>query len=210
MFDASFQTMITLFLISLAGYLCGSFPTGYVAVKIKTGQDLRILGSGNVGATNAGRVLGRSWGIIVALVDMLKGGVAVLLCRFFFPDDLAVSLCAAAAVLGHNYPVWLRFQGGKGVATTMGTLFFVAPLFSCIIVLASGGLWLVVLFLFRYVSLASLVALLSLPVMASMTALGWARGFVVLSLFLALLSCWRHRENLRRLCQGTESKIGQK
>ena len=106
------------------GYLAGSCPTGYLAVKMLKGQDIRDYGSGNIGATNTGRVLGKKWAVAVAVFDMLKGGIAVLLASFFTDNDVILALTGVFAVLGHNYPVWLGWRGGKGVATTFGVLAF--------------------------------------------------------------------------------------
>ena len=97
------------------GYLFGSFPTGYLTVKIMKGEDVRTLGSGNTGGTNVGRVMGKKWAVFVTIMDMLKGGAVVMLCRAFGGDDAAVALAAFAAVCGHNCPVWLGFHGGKGL-----------------------------------------------------------------------------------------------
>lgn len=190
------------------GYLFGSFPTGYVTVKLFRGEDIRRLGSGNIGGTNVGRVMGKKWAVVVTAVDMFKGGAAVLLCRWAGGGDTAVALAAFCAVCGHNYPVWLRFCGGKGVATTFGTLFFIQLWLSSAAVLAAGALWLVIMKGTRYVSLASLAALLSMGVFFGL--LGLSPAFVALAFALALLSAWRHRENIKRLLAGTENKVGQK
>ena len=202
------NTYISAVLWLAAGYLFGSLPTGYVVVKTMTGQDIRTVGSGNIGATNVGRVLGKKWAVIVTIVDMLKGGAAVMLCRTLAGGDLSVAAVALGAVLGHNYPVWLRFHGGKGVATTFGTLFFVQMWYSCAAVLLAGILWFLVMKAFRYVSLASLVALLAIG--AWFAFFGMHPAFIVLAGVLAVLSLWRHRSNVDRLIHGTENKVGRK
>ena len=202
------NTYISAVLWLAAGYLFGSLPTGYVVVKAMTGQDIRTVGSGNIGATNVGRVLGKKWAVIVTIVDMLKGGAAVMLCRTLGGGDLGVAAAALGAVLGHNYPVWLRFHGGKGVATTFGTLFFVQMWYSCAAVLLAGILWFLVMKAFRYVSLASLVALLAIG--AWFAFFGMHPAFIVLAGVLAVLSLWRHRSNVDRLIHGTENKVGRK
>ena len=183
------NTYISAVLWLAAGYLFGSLPTGYVVVKTMTGQDIRTVGSGNI-------------------VDMLKGGAAVMLCRTLAGGDLSVAAAALGAVLGHNYPVWLRFHGGKGVATTFGTLFFVQMWYSCAAVLLAGILWFLVMKAFRYVSLASLVALLATG--AWFAFFGMHPAFIVLAGVLAVLSLWRHRSNVDRLIHGTENKVGRK
>ena len=190
------------------GYLFGSFPTGYLAVKIIKGEDIRTLGSGNTGGTNVGRAMGKKWAVFVTLVDMLKGGSVVMLCRAFGGGDATVALAAFAAVCGHNYSVWLGFHGGKGVATTLGTLFFVQVWASCAAVLLGGALWFLIMKATHYVSVASLAALLF--VAGAFGFFGLHRAFVMLALLLAALSLWRHRGNLKRLAGGTENKVGQK
>ncbi len=190
------------------GYLFGSLPTGYVVVKIKTGRDIRLLGSGNIGATNVGRVLGKKWAVGVTLVDMFKGGAIVMLCRVLGGSDFYIALSALGAVLGHNYPVWLGFHGGKGVATTFGTLFFVQIWYSCAAVLLAGILWFFVMKATRYVSLASLIALLAIG--GYFVFFGMHPAFIVLAFALAALSFWRHRSNVDRLVHGTENKVGRK
>lgn len=190
------------------GCLFGSFPTGYLAVKIIKGEDIRTLGSGNTGGTNVGRAMGKKWAVFVTLVDMLKGGSVVMLCRAFGGGDATVALAAFAAVCGHNYPVWLGFHGGKGVATTLGTLFFVQVWASCAAVLLGGALWFLIMKATHYVSVASLAALLF--VAGAFGFFGLHRAFVMLALLLAALSLWRHRGNLKRLAGGTENKVGQK
>ena len=202
------NTYISAVLWLAVGYLFGSLPTGYVVVKTMTGQDIRTVGSGNIGATNVGRVLGKKWAVIVTIVDMLKGGAAVMLCRTLGGGDLSVAAAALGAGLGHNYPVWLRFHGGKGVATTFGTLFFVQMWYSCAAVLLAGILWFLVMKAFRYVSLASLVALLAIG--AWFAFFGMHPAFIVLAGVLAVLSLWRHRSNVDRLIHGTENKVGRK
>ena len=190
------------------GYLFGSFPTGYLTVKIMKGEDVRTLGSGNTGGTNVGRVMGKKWAVFVTIMDMLKGGAVVMLCRAFGGDVAAVALAAFAAVCGHNCPVWLGFHGGKGVATTLGTLFFVQMWASCAAVLLGGALWFLIMKATHYVSVASLAALLF--VAGAFGFFGLHRAFVMLALGLAALSLWRHRDNLKRLAGGTENKVGQK
>ena len=140
------------------GYLAGSCPTGYLAVKMLKGQDIRDYGSGNIGATNTGRVLGKKWAVAVAVFDMLKGGIAVLLASFFTDNDVILALTGVFAVLGHNYPVWLGWRGGKGVATTFGVLAFY-DFFDPLPALIGGAVWYVVMKTTRYVCVASIVAL---------------------------------------------------
>jgi len=194
------------------GYLFGSFPTGYLVVRLLKGIDVRTIGSGNIGATNVGRCLGRSWAVFVTIVDMLKGGIAVLIVRQLAQGggDAPWLLAAVgtAAVLGHNFPVWLGFHGGKGVATTYGMLFFLDPPVSCYAVLAGGAIWFLLLGIWRYVSLASLVSIWG--VTAAFVLLRSGPAPIAATVCLALMVLVRHRANLKRLIAGAEPRIGSK
>lgn len=191
----------------IVSYFIGSLPTGYLAAKLVKGVDIRTIGSGSIGATNVRRLLGQGWAVFVALVDMLKGALALLLAAHTgtasSPELLALS--AFAVVIGHNYPVWLKFKGGKGVATTYGTMFFVWPYNSFAIVLMCGAVWYGVMKASRYVSLASMLSLASMPIFFWM--LDAPIAFTCLAAALALLSIFRHRSNIARLLQGKENKV---
>lgn len=187
------------------GYLFGSTPTGFIVVRLFRGEDIRRHGSGNIGATNVGRVMGRPWAVAVALFDMVKGGLVIVLARICSVDDpLLLSLIAVAAVCGHNFPLWLRFKGGKGVATSFGAIFFLNPPSALI----GGALWYVIMRLSRYVSLASMVSLSSLPLL--LVLFRAPSAYVGAAVALALLTLVRHRANIGRLRAGTESKVGKK
>ena len=187
-------------------YFIGSLPTGYLVARIFRGVDIRTVGSGSTGATNVRRMMGQGWAVFVTLVDILKGALALLLTvESASSDPWLLSLSALAAVLGHNYPVWLRFRGGKGVATTYGTMFFIWPYNSFAIVLMSGALWYAVMTSTRYVSLASMVSLLALP--AFFWMLDAPLPFILLALLLALLAIVRHRSNVSRLLEGRENPV---
>ena len=187
-------------------YFIGSLPTGYLVARIFRGVDIRTVGSRSIGATNVRRLMGQGWAVFVTLVDMLKGALALLLTvESASSDPWLLSLSALAAVLGHNYPVWLRFRGGKGVATTYGTMFFIWPYNSFAIVLMSGALWYAVMTSTRYVSLASMVSLLALP--AFFWMLDAPLPFILLALLLALLAMFRHRSNVSRLLEGRENPV---
>ena len=187
-------------------YFIGSLPTGYLVARIFRGVDIRTVGSGSIGATNVRRLMGQGWAVFVTLVDMLKGALALLLTVDSASSaPWMLSLSALAVVLGHNYPVWLRFRGGKGVATTYGTMFFIWPYNSFAIVLMSGALWYAVMTSTRYVSLASMVSLLALP--AFFWMLDAPLPFILLALILALLAMFRHRANVSRLLEGRESPV---
>ena len=140
--------MIGEILIVVLAYLAGSFPTALLLVRLVTGMDVRKTGSGNVGGTNAARTAGLRVGAAVTLVDMLKGALPVLLMHWYNPASLWMAMTMLAAVVGHIYPVWLRFRGGKGVATGFGAFLVLAPVSA----LAAFGVWLVVVAISRYVA----------------------------------------------------------
>jgi glycerol-3-phosphate acyltransferase PlsY len=192
------------------GYLLGSIPFGIIATKLGGAGDLRAIGSGNIGATNVLRTGRRDLAVITLLGDGGKGAVAVLLAWLATRDGtveqqaLLTSLAAGAAFLGHLFPVWLGFRGGKGVATFFGTLLAAAwP-----VGLAAAATWLIVAFLFRISSLAALVAVALAPAVALL--LGRPPAVALLALFMALLVYVRHSENIRRLLKGEEPRIGAK
>lgn len=187
------------------GYLLGSCPTGYVIVKLLIGEDIRNFGSGNIGATNVSRVLGKKWAVITAVVDMLKGGVAILIAMI--AGVQSASLLAAigfAGVLGHDYPAWLQFKGGKGVATTFG-VFGCFDFFNPLPAIFGGLAWFLVREATGYVSISSMIALaiaaLFMPIFSMPTP------YYVVAILLVALTVWRHRENIHRLIAGTESKV---
>jgi glycerol-3-phosphate acyltransferase PlsY len=198
------------------GYLFGSFPAGYFAGRI-TGVDVRSAGSGNIGATNVLRVLGKPWGYTVFFVDAFKGFAAVRL-AFFLAGHLTFArpyavyfaiLAAVMCVVGHTFPIWLRFKGGKGVATSAGAIFGLMPLAAVIIFLV----WVIVFEITRYVSLASLVAASALPAtVALLIHWGIVDGVALLyfSTVLAILVVWSHRSNFSRLLKGTEQRFTRK
>jgi len=212
-------------LTGLASYFIGAIPSGYLLVKLKTGKDVRTMGSGNIGATNVARVLGTGWFFPVFLFDFFKGFAPVFwlapwaAARWRWADlpaptvSLAV-LCALLSLLGHMWPIYLGFRGGKGVATVGGILFAM----NWIGALIAIGVWGLVVLLFRYVSLGSLVAAVSLPIAHQLTAhyvMGRWSGETpwVMTVFLgvaALMVIFRHRANLKRLLNGTEQKVGKK
>ena len=182
------------------GYLCGSIPFGVLLTRIAGGPDLRSIGSGNIGATNVLRTGRRALAGATLLGDMLKGTAAVLLIRYFYGQDFAL-VAAIGAFLGHLFPIWLRFRGGKGVATYIGVLLGLA--WPAAIVFAV--IWLTVAALTRYSSLAALMASAATP--PFLWWYGEARVSSVFFLLSALL--WiMHRANIARLLGGTESRIG--
>ena len=185
------------------GYLLGSCPWGYWLVRLIRHEDIRKVGSGNIGATNVWRTYGRWLGIPVVLLDVLKGFVPAELGMLFVTPHHLVGVCAgAAAMLGHWRPIFLRFEkGGKTVATTGGVFFAVAFL----VALSAGVLWLVLFLVFRYASIASIVAGIALPVFA--VVYGDTLAVVIFGAAAAAGILFLHRGNLRRLRAGTESRF---
>ena len=183
-------------------YLVGGVPFGLLFARLLTGQDLRQVGSGNIGATNAMRAGGRKLGALTLLADLGKGALVVGCARAADWPDAWLAAAALAAVLGHISPVYLRFRGGKGVATMFGVLL---P-WQWGMALVAFGIWLAVLAWLRYVSVASMAAAWSLPLVAWVLHAGMPA--MSLGLALAVLVTWRHRENVRRLRQGVEPCVG--
>jgi len=198
--------------VLVISYFLGSVPAGYLAGKSR-GIDVRTVGSGNIGATNAFRVLGKTAGTVVLLADALKGFAAArwapLLAIYLFPGAASqqeyLKLAAGvAAILGHNYTCWLNFKGGKGIATSAGVVLAWAPL-ACVTALA---LWGVVFVMTKFVSLASIAAALILPVAVWF----WNRSLTMTIVMAALsaLAIYKHKANIQRLLKGTENRVGSK
>jgi glycerol-3-phosphate acyltransferase PlsY len=200
------------FLIVVFAYLLGSVPTGYLLVKLFRHEDIRSVGSGNIGATNVMRSGGKGLGVATFLLDVLKGAAAVELAALVAPQFATAvpprdieALAAVVAVLGHMFPVWLHFRGGKGVATGFGVFLVAAPLGA----LAAIGLFTVVLLLTRYVSLASILSAASFPVFAWFMVTGDRPAFFIAAqIIVASLIILKHHQNIRRLMAGTESRFG--
>jgi acyl-phosphate glycerol 3-phosphate acyltransferase len=205
---------MTLGLTALLAYLLGAVPFGYLVARSR-GVDLLRQGSGNIGATNVGRLLGRRWGVLVFLLDFAKGAVPVLLAGLVpqgdsLPPATLKVTAGLAAFLGHLFPVYLRFHGGKGVATGAGVVAVLAPWETLLAVAA----WVVVLAASRYVSLASLSAALTLcAARLTLTPEPWSRDNLIVTLFClaaSLLVFVRHHGNIRRLLRGTENRLGRR
>jgi len=203
--------------VFIASYLLGSVPNAYLIGKLAGGIDIRRHGSGNVGATNVFRTLGKKWGSLAFALDVLKGFAASAILASYFENlagqhsinfGLFQLLLGVAAIIGHVFPVWLKFKGGKGVATSCGVFLGILPL----AVAASLLVWIAVAFISRYVSLASLAATSSF--------LLWVLIFyrlsdlfpvaITASILLLIFIFYTHRSNIRRLWAGTENKIGSK
>jgi acyl-phosphate glycerol 3-phosphate acyltransferase len=186
-------------------YLLGSIPFGYLIVSAKTGSDIRQTGSGGTGATNVSRRAGKAAGILTLVFDALKGVAAVLIARLLLGHNENalwwIGLAGLVAMIGHIFPIWLGFRGGKGVATGVGVFLVLTPL----AVLLSGLLFVIVVAITRYVSLGSMIGALSVPAFAWL--LNYGTPMVVTTLFGAALIIYAHRQNIQRLMSRTENKF---
>jgi acyl phosphate:glycerol-3-phosphate acyltransferase len=195
---------MSIFLTAAFSYLLGSIPFGLILLRLFRGQDVRLTGSGNIGATNVARS-SRALGLVTLLLDALKGFAAVALTRAFFPGRNALAgLAALFAIVGHIFPVWLKFRGGKGVATALGSFALIAPesLF------ATVGVFAVVVLIFRRVSLASILSVALFPILAwMMHDYGDTRLMLVSMTLASVLIVARHHQNIRRLLVGTEPRF---
>jgi acyl phosphate:glycerol-3-phosphate acyltransferase len=191
----------TTILALAVGYLLGSIPFGLLLTRLAGKGDIREIGSGNIGATNVLRTGSKGLAAATLLLDAVKGAAAVLITQYWWPD--AVNFAAVGALVGHLYPAWLRFQGGKGVATMLGIL---APLFWQA-ALVYALLWFGLLLILRYSSVAGMAAAASAPVTAAILN---EQALFPMLLGFALLVIWKHRENVRRLSRGEEPRVGTK
>ena len=193
---------------AIAAYLLGSIPTGFLVAKAR-GIDIRTVGSGNIGATNAFRILGKGPGILVLLADALKGWTAVQvaapvvaqLVSDTSSDYLRIT-AGIAVILGHNYTCWLGFKGGKGIATSAGVLIALVP-WALLIIL---GIWIILFLLTRYVSLGSVAASFALP-FATWFTTGHDIGLTAVTGAMGGLAIYKHRRNIQRLLNGTENRV---
>lgn len=196
----------------LLAYLIGSIPFGYLIIRMRLGADIRERGSGGTGATNVSRSAGKVLGLLTLVLDALKGVAAVSISRLLTggTEDLVVWIAGAAAVaalLGHIFPVWLKFRGGKGVATGLGAMAVLTPVATLVAVVA----FVVTFLLTRYVSLSSMIAAICLPitilVYGRLSAASMPVAMILTTLAGAALIVWAHRANIARLRAGTESKF---
>ena len=188
-------------LLIVAAYVVGSIPTGLIFGKLIWKKDLRRFGSKNIGATNAWRVIGKKAGLLIFVLDFLKGQIGVLIgcCLFATPGAMVVG--GLFAMLGHIFPIFLGFKGGKGVATGLGVISTLMPKVTAIVVIV----WLALVLLTRYVSVGSIVAALLTPILAAIFKV--PAVFFAFALAAAVVIVWRHRENIARLRAGRENKI---
>ncbi len=199
--------------VGLGSYLLGSIPTGFLVARAK-GIDIRKTGSGNIGAANVFRVLGKRAGVFVLLVDALKGWAAVvgltqLILLLFSVDEpsrrqTAFIVAGLGAIVGHNYTIWLHFKGGKGIATSAGVLTALVPWALLIIV----GIWIILFALTRYVSLGSIAASFTLPLATWFTTKN--ETLAIITGVMSALAIYKHRANIKRLLKGTELRFGSK
>ena len=192
------MTREMLFALAL-GYLLGSIPFGLLLTRLSGKGDIRNIGSGNIGATNVLRT-GSKWLAALTLVlDCLKGFVAITAAKYLFGEDTA-PIAAAGALIGHLYPMWLKFRGGKGVATLLGILIGLIPPAA----IAYAAIWILLLLTIRISSVAGMAAAISAPIMAAF----FHSSLVLMLLGFAILVLWKHRDNIRRLRRGTEPRVG--
>ena len=193
---------MTLFFLVIAAYLIGAIPTGVILTRLAGGEDIRSAGSGNIGATNVYRVAGRKLGVITLIGDCLKGVIPLLIAQQGFNlAESGIALIALAAFIGHCYPVYLGFKGGKGVATALGIFLVLSPLSVLCLLL----IFVLVLWKWRYISLASISAAATVPLLVFLFESSFA--LVVATLIIATLVIWKHRVNIERLRSGTENKF---
>lgn len=193
-----------LFLSIFLSYLLGSVPFGYLLAKVLKGIDIREHGSKNIGATNVARVIGKKAGITVLVLDILKGFAAVslfpLLVKTGRPDIVKI-LCAFAVVAGHNWTVFLKFKGGKGVAATAGALTALVP----VVFLSSFCVWVIVFTITKYVSLSSIISAVSMVIFLFIYK--EPVSYQILGIIIAVIGIYRHKENIKRLVEGRENKL---
>lgn len=198
--------MIMKIILAILSYFVGSIPIGYIVAKKIKGIDIREHGSGNIGATNVLRSIGAGPAIFVFILDILKGLIPVVAAKELIhpTSHLFIMLCGVIAVLGHTLSIFLNFKGGKGVATSLGVIIGLNPL----VALLGFGLWTVVLLLSKYVSLASIVAAISVPIL--MYVFRSPIVYTILTSIIAAYVLIKHHSNIKRLIQGNEAKFGKK
>lgn len=199
------ENYLQLLIVVIGAYLIGSIPTGYIIVKLFTGQDIRTIGSGSTGATNVKRVMGKKWFFTVMLLDAFKGALPVLLAKLYatsYTDiGLLPVLAAVAVILGHSKSIFLNFTGGKSVASGVGTILAL----NWQVGLFIAAVWAIIAYFSKYVSLGSIVALLISPVM--MWKFNMPVSYVIYCAIGALYIAYLHRENIVRLINGNENKV---
>lgn len=197
--------LVELFVAIIIAYIIGSIPTGYIVVKVATGQDIRTIGSGSTGATNVKRVMGKKWFFIVLLLDAIKGALPVFLAKIFATTYLGIGLipvvCAIAVIIGHSKSVFLNFSGGKSVASGVGTIIALNWFVGLLIAIV----WAFVTYVSKYVSLGSIVALCLSPFL--MYFCKQPLAYVWYCIIGAIYIVYLHRMNIKRLLHGEENKV---
>ncbi len=197
--------ILEIIIVILAAYLIGSIPTGYIIVKLFTGQDIRTIGSGSTGATNVKRVMGKKWFFIVMILDAIKGALPVILAKIFTTAFAGIGLlpvlAAVAVIVGHSKSIFLRFTGGKSVASGVGTILALNWQVGLIIAV----IWAVITYVSKYVSLGSIIALFISPFL--MWFFDAPAAYIVYCALGAVYIIYLHRENIKRLIRGEENKV---
>ncbi|WDV48223.1 glycerol-3-phosphate 1-O-acyltransferase PlsY [Clostridiaceae bacterium M8S5] len=193
-------------MVAVISYFLGNICGSYIFGKLFRQKDIRNHGSGNAGATNALRVFGVKIALLAFLCDFIKGMIAVYLGKYIVGTDLGVYISAIAVAVGHNYPILLRFKGGKGIATSFGILIIVCPL----IALSSVVVFVSVVYITRYVSLGSVISAIAVPISGLIIYRPFDKQFFIFTLIIGLMAIFRHIGNIKRLLNGTERKLGQK
>ncbi len=197
--------IVEIIIVILAAYLIGSIPTGYIIVKAFTGQDIRTIGSGSTGATNVKRVMGKKWFFTVMILDAIKGALPVVLTKLFATSFVSIGLlpvlAAVAVIIGHSKSVFLKFTGGKSVASGVGTILALNWLVGLII----AAVWAVITYVSKYVSLGSIIALFISPFL--MWYFKEPLAYICYCALGALYIIYLHRENIGRLIRGEENKV---
>ncbi len=187
--------------VLIFSYLLGSIPNGLIFGKLIWKKDLRKVGSGNIGATNAWRSIGKTAGIFIFALDFLKGALSVFIAQEFSGEPLMMILAGFFSILGHSFSLFLKFHGGKGVATGLGVISMLMPKITAVVFL----IWLAIVFVTRYVSLGSIVASICVPLLAIF--FGEPTEFILLGALAAVFITVRHKENISRLSRGIENKV---
>ena len=197
--------MVELLLVLVIAYLIGSIPTGYIIVKLFTGQDIRTIGSGSTGATNVKRVMGKKWFFTVMILDAIKGAVPVILAKVlttaFAGIGLLPVIAAVAVILGHSKSIFLKFTGGKSVASGVGTILAL----NWMVGLTIAGIWAIITYFSKYVSLGSIIALAISPFL--MWGFKEPLAYIIYCAIGAIYIIYLHRENIQRLLKGEENKV---
>ncbi len=194
------------FLLLIFAYFLGSVPTGILLARAFGSVDPRTTGSKNIGATNVYRTAGKKVGVLTLLGDILKGFIPVVIARHTLDAPFWIAAVALAAFLGHLYPIFLKFKGGKGVATGLGAFVALSPLSALGTILVFGG----VVYKWRYISLGSLTAAAAFPILMALNPFSHHRIYIPFAVVIAILIFYRHRENIERMLAGRENKFGQK